>query len=177
MYPLIRLAAVMLRARRRPPLDLDETATLSLRCWPWDLDIYAEMNNGRVLTLYDLGRFDHAQRIGLIPVLKPNGWGFAVGGASVRYRKRVRAFDRIEMKTTVLGRDERWFYTRQSMLVRGETVSSTLMRTCCTSRAGGVPTDAVAEALGAPDWRPALPDWVRAWIEAEGARPWPPEPG
>jgi hypothetical protein len=26
-------------------------------CWPLDADIFWEMNNGRILTFYDLGRF------------------------------------------------------------------------------------------------------------------------
>jgi hypothetical protein len=31
-------------------------------------------------------------------------------------------------------------------------------------------------AHGEPGWRPALPDWIGAWIEAEAVRPWPPAP-
>jgi acyl-CoA thioesterase FadM len=175
MYPFARLALVSRAARRRPPLPVDGTSRLRLTCWPWDLDMFAEMNNGRVLTLYDLGRFDQAIRTGLVAKLKPHGWGFAVGGASVRYRRRVRAFDRITLVTTPRGRDDRWFYLEQTMLVRGAAVSNALLRTCVTDRNGIVPTDRVADALGAPGWRPALPGWIAAWAEAEAARPWPPD--
>ncbi len=175
MYPFLRLALVVRSARRRPALPLDGASRLSLRCLPFDLDVFAEMNNGRVLTLYDLGRFDHAVRTGLIDRLKPNGWGFAVGGASVRYRKRVKLFDRIELLTRPVCRDHRWFYMRQTMTVRGAAVSSGLMRTCVTDRAGLVPTDRVVAALGREDWRPEIPDWVARWIAGEDARPWPPE--
>lgn len=175
MYPFLRLALVSRAARRRPKLPLDGASDLSLRCTPLDLDMFGEMNNGRVLTLYDLGRFDHAIRTGLTDLLKPKRWGFAVGGASVRYRRRVRLFDRITLTTRPLGRDDRWFYLRQTMSVRGAPVSSGLMRTCVTDRAGVVATDAVMAALGAPDWRPPLPGWVETWIAAEAARPWPPE--
>ena len=174
MYPFVRLALVSRAAKRRDPLPIDGVGTLRLTCWPWDLDMFVEMNNGRVLTLYDLGRFDHAHRIGLIALLKPNRWGFAVGGASVRYRRRVRGFDRLDLKTHCLGRDARWFYMHQVMERRGEAVSSGLIRVCCTDRSGIGPTDRVAGALGAPDWRPVLPGWVQAWIVAEDARAWPP---
>ena len=174
MYPFARLALVSAIAKRRAPLPVDGLSTVRLTCMPWDIDMFVEMNNGRVLTLYDLGRFDHAHRIGLIAQLKPNGWGFAVGGASVRYRKRVRVFDRLDLHTHCIGRDARWFYMQQAMERGGETVSSGLMRVCCTDRGGIVPTDRVLAALGQPDWRPELPDWVTAWIDAEGLRPWPP---
>lgn len=174
MYPFVRLALVARAARRRPPIPPDGASALRLTCWPWDLDMFVEMNNGRVLTLYDLGRFDHAIRSGLTARLRPNGWGFAVAGASVRYRRRVRAFDRIRLTTRPLGRDARWFYIHQVMAVRGEAVSAGLMRTCVTDRRGVVPTDTVMAALGAPDWRPELPAWAAAWAAAEDARPWPP---
>ena len=54
MYPLTRLALVSLKALRATPLEADGIAGTSFRCRPWDLDKFMEMNNGRVLTLYDL---------------------------------------------------------------------------------------------------------------------------
>lgn len=174
MYPFIRLALVSRAARRRPGLAPDDASELRLTCWPWDLDVFAELNNGRVLTLYDLGRFDHAVRSGLSAQLRQRRWGLAVGGASIRYRKRVRAFDRIVLRTRPVFRDARWFYMHQAMEVRGEVVSAGLMRVCVTDAQGIVPTDRVCAALGAPDWRPEAPGWVAAWIAAEDARPWPP---
>jgi acyl-CoA thioesterase FadM len=177
MYPFVRLALTFRAARRRPPLAFDAAADLRLTCWPWDLDMFAELNNGRVLTLYDLGRFDHGVRCGLTALLRPRGWGLAVGGASVRYRRRVRAFDRITLRTRPIGRDARWVYVHQAMEVRGEAVSAALLRLCCTDARGIVPTDAVMAALGRPDWRPELPAWAAAWVAAEDARPWPPEVG
>jgi acyl-CoA thioesterase FadM len=175
MYPFARLALVSRRAKRRPSLPIDGVSHLRLTCWPFDIDMFAEMNNGRVLTLYDLGRFDHAHRIGLIALLKPNRWGFAVGGASVRYRRRVRAFDRLTLSTQAAGMDERWFYMHQVMRRGEEAVSAGLMRVCCTSKAGIVPTAEVLAALGAPGYTMPPPGWVQAWIDAEAQRPWPPE--
>lgn len=177
MYPFARLALVARAARRRPAIPLDGLSELRLTCWPWDLDMFAEMNNGRVLTLYDLGRFDHSIRSGVTALGRARGWGFAVGGASVRYRRRVRAFDRIRLFTRPVGCDARWFYIHQVMRVRGEAVSAGLMRTCVTDRKGIVPTDAVLEALGGAAPPATVPDWVAAWIGAEDARPWPPDLG
>jgi acyl-CoA thioesterase FadM len=174
MYPFVRLALVARAAKRRGALPVDGTGELRLTCMPWDLDMFAEMNNGRVLTLYDLGRIDHAHRIGLIGLLKPNRWGFAVGGASVRYRRRVRAFDRLTLRTHCVGRDDRWFYMHQAMERGGEAVSAGLMRVCCTDRDGIVSTDRVVAALGYPAWAPPLPGWVQAWVAADAERPWPP---
>lgn len=93
MYPFIRLATGVLGARRAPrlahPLD---THVSHHRCWPWDIDMFAEMNNGRMLTLYDLGRFQLAARAGLIDALVKHGWALTIAGSSTRYRKRITTF-------------------------------------------------------------------------------------
>ena len=174
MYPMIRLATCLLRARRSPAIAPGDTIEAHFVARPWDMDVFFEMNNGRHLTLFDMGRFEYSARCGLWRNVKRKGWGFAVGGASVRYRRRIRMFDRVTTFTTLLGRDARWFYFNQSHMVRGVVCSSTLARTAVTGEDGIVPTQTVAEAMGAPDWNPPLPDWVQDWTRADAVRPWPP---
>ncbi len=175
MYPLIRLARVFWEARGRAPLGFGDVSEISVRCWPWDLDLFAELNNGRVLTLFDLGRFDLAMRVGLVGALRRNRWGLAVAGGSTRFRRRITAFEKISMRTRAVCRDERWIYLEQSMWVGDQPACSALLRTCVTSRRKYVPTDDVAAEIGAADWRPEMPDWVSRWAEADALRPWPPE--
>jgi acyl-CoA thioesterase FadM len=136
--------------------------------------MWMELNNGRTLTLYDLGRIPLASRAGLLEALKKNRWGLTMAGASVRYRRRVRAFDRIEMHSRLIGWDERFIYLEQSMWVKGEAASNILYRSAVTDVKGIVPTSKVADALGIEEELTDLPDWVRAWIDAEALRPWPP---
>ncbi len=176
MYPVIRLLLSSLAAYRAPKVAVDAVGEMTFICRPWDLDMFLEMNNGRVLTLYDLGRFDLSIKCGLWQTLRQQGWGLAVAGSTVRYRKRIRLFDRVTMKTQLVGTDERWFYIAQSMWVRGEPTSSVLLRTCVTAKGRSILTDEVREAMGAEDWHPALPEWVAAWDEGDKLRPWPPLP-
>ena len=60
--------------RRAPTLTVGEFHVSHHRCWPWDLDLWLELNNGRALTLYDLGRLVLAKRTGLLSLLKEKGW-------------------------------------------------------------------------------------------------------
>jgi acyl-CoA thioesterase FadM len=175
MYPFVRFGIEMARARRAPRLPIDGVHLSRHTCLPWDIDPWRELNNGRTLTLYDLGRIPLAARIGLLDRVRANGWGLAVAGVSVRYRRRVRAFDRIEMRSRFAGRDARFLYTAQAMYRRGEAVSSILVRSAVTSAEGIVPTDRVVAAMGDPGWGRPLPAWIEAWTEAEARRPWPPE--
>ena len=174
MYPFLRMFKEMVRASRMPPLGLFDTHVSHHLCWPWDLDPWVELNNGRTLTIYDLGRLPLGARTGIHRVLKAKGWGMTVAGSSVRYRRRVTVFSRITTYSRCLGWDDRFLYTEQSMWKGEECASQVLIRSAIVSKAGIVPPSELAKAAGEPTDSPDLPDWVKAWIEAEATRPWPP---
>ncbi|WP_099825870.1 thioesterase family protein [Oceaniglobus indicus] len=175
MYPVIRLAKEMLKFRKAPPLGLFDTHVSHHVCWPQDIDVWRELNNGRTLTLYDFGRMVLFQRLGVINVMRREGWIGTVAGSSVRYRRRVRLFHRVEMRTRIVGWDARFLYIEQSMWRKGEATSNALMRTAVTDGNGIVPMARAATALGHDGASPPLPDWIAAWAEADARRPWPPE--
>lgn len=175
MYPAIRLVAQLFKHRNDPPLPPLGTHVSRHMCLPWDIDLWMELNNGRTLTLYDLGRTVAAQRAGLIAVLKQNRWGLTMAGASVRYRRRIRTFETIEMRSRVAWWDERFFYVEQSMWKNDrECANHIVYRSAVTSKAGIVSPDVVVQALDPTLQKPEPPDWIAAWIAAEGKRPWPP---
>jgi acyl-CoA thioesterase FadM len=174
MYPALRLGLITLSERRKAPLGLFDRHVLPLRCLPWDLDGFLEMNNGRVLTLYDLGRFAMSIRVGLWDKLREQRWGLVVAGSSVRYRARITGFQRFDLHTRLIGWDHRFFYIEQAMW-RGDTCCNhALLRTGVTARGRLAPVHSVTEALGHAGPAPALPGWVTAWTEADADRPWPP---
>ena len=173
MYPYLRTVRVLLSAHFGTRLTLDSESVVGLWTWLGDIDAFWELNNGRHLTLMDLGRFDLAVRSGFVKVLHREGWGLTVGGASVRFRHRVPPFSRVLLRTRVVGHDERWFYFHQKIERNDRVCSAALVRTGITSKGGLVPVEQVLEATGRPEWRPELPRWVQAWIDAESERPWP----
>lgn len=174
MYPFVRMMKEIWTSRRADPLGLTDTHVSHHICWPWDLDMWAELNNGRTLTLFDLGRIPLAVRTGLVGILRQKRWGITVAGNSVRYRRRVRAFERLEMHSRCIGWDDKFLYMEQSMWKAGECTSHMLIRSAVTSKAGIVNPTEVLAAMGKAVQRPALPDWVNAWTAADATRPWPP---
>ena len=175
MYPVFRLAAHMLRHRRSEPLPITGTHVGHHICWPWDIDPWMELNNGRTLTLYDLGRVALFGRTGSARAMRANGWAPAVAGLSIRYRRRVKVFDRFEMRSRVVGWDARFFYFEQGMWRQGEFTSHVLVRLAVTDGNGMVPMARVLAAMGEDPDGPPLPGWVAAWSAAEAERPWPPQ--
>ncbi|HMS93996.1 MAG TPA: acyl-CoA thioesterase [Tabrizicola sp.] len=174
MYPFLRMFKELARARRMPTLGLFDTHVSHHICWPWDLDPWIELNNGRTLTLFDLGRLPLGLRTGIHKHLIAKGWGLTVAGSSVRYRKRVTMFSRLTVHSRCLGWDARFLYTEQSMWKGEECTSHVLIRSAIVSKAGIVPPAELAKAAGVPSESPDLPDWVKAWIAADNSRPWPP---
>lgn len=175
MYPFLRLATELYLNRRAPALGVFETHTSHHRCLPWDLDPWNELNNGRTLTLYDLGRIPAGRRLGLDRALAAQRWGMTVAGVSVRYRKRIQAFDRVEMHTRCLGWDGRFIYTEQSLWKGADCANQILLRSAVTSRDGIVAPARLMVSLTLDGTSPALPGWVQAWIAADAQRPWPPD--
>lgn len=175
MYPVIRLGKEFIKFRNAAPLTIGETHVSHHMCLPWDLDIWMELNNGRTLTIYDLGRLVMAKRSGLIGAMKKNKWGLTMAGACVRYRRRIRMFETVEMQSRATCWDDRFIYIEQSMWKKnGECANHIVYRAALTDHNGIVAPARIAAALNAPDTSPPIPEFIAKWIEAENARPWPP---
>lgn len=175
MYPVVRLGWQTFKHRNAPPLGLGAIHESTHYCLPWDLDVFGELNNGRTLTFYDLGRIPLGRRTGLLTALKRRNWRLTVAGASVRYRRRIVTFEHITMRSRFLGWDARFFYTEQSMWRRdGDCAGHVLIRSAATAGRGIISPADVAVEMGLDPQSPVLPAWVQAWVAAEGQRPWPP---
>jgi acyl-CoA thioesterase FadM len=153
-------------------MRLDEESMLKMRVLFGDIDFYPELNNGRHLTVMDMGRLDLAAKTGLLRIVHKKKWGLAVAGASVRYRHRLKAFQSFRLYTRIVALDDRWFYFHQSIVRKGKIHSSALVRAGITRKNGLVPVKEVLDVLGMSDWDPGMPEWVKAWTEAEELRPW-----
>ncbi|MDO4441159.1 MAG: acyl-CoA thioesterase [Moraxella sp.] len=181
MYPFLRLTKTIVKSS----LDLKDGNTLSLidtaeyhfTASVNDIDNFLEMNNGRIFTLFDLGRTDFAIRSGLGKKLIKNRWGLVVAGSTIQYRKRIRAFDKVTMKTRICAVDERWFYIEQTMWVKGKCTCHALLRTAVTNFKSGkaLPTQEVLASLDYADISLPPDEWVQAWIDADKMRPYPNE--
>lgn len=175
MYPFIRIFAEIRRARKQKPIGLFDQQRVTVRIYPWDLDIFRELNNGRALTLYDIARISLSVRSGLDKILRQNKWGITVAGSFVRYRKRVTLWQKIEITAQCIGIDDRFYYMLQNMYRNGEPVGQALYRAAVTQN-GLVKPYLLAQAAGIELADvPILPAWVQTISLADMERPWPPE--
>lgn len=151
MNLLLRLALVLIQGRRGPRVNLFDTTSLQMRVWPTDLDVLLHMNNGRYLSLMDLGRMNLLVRCGFWAAARQRGWFPVVGSATVTYSRSLRAFDRFQLDTRLVSWDKRWFYLDQSFVRDGKIIAQATVKAMILSPAGSVPTKEALAAIGISD--------------------------
>jgi acyl-CoA thioesterase FadM len=164
---LLKTLILALFSRRR--LSALEESRIRFLCWPGDLDANWHMNNGRYLTLMDLGRLDLTLRSGLIRALVKRRWNPVAGGVMIRYRRPLKLFERVELRTRALGWDEKWFYMDQRIYnAEGKLASVALVKALFLGPGGPVVPEEIARAMGHEAGSPELPASVGAWKQSEG---------
>ncbi|MEM7303044.1 MAG: acyl-CoA thioesterase [Pseudomonadota bacterium] len=175
MYPFGRLIWQMIIAAQQPKLEAWEEHTSYHYCMPWDVDMFGEMNNGRVLTFTDLGRFPLALRGGLIGVILRKKWQLSMAGATVRWQRRILPFRRYTMKSSAIGCDEKFVYLHHTIWRNEMCHASILYRACARKGRERIPIEEFLAEIRITEEVPALPAWVENWRKCEDTRSWPPE--
>ena len=173
MYPYIKLLSTIVKSRFKPNLKLDDTYSIKFRVGITDIDLFMELNHARYLSLMEMARWDFVSRAGLLGIMKKNKWGIAMGAVNIRYRRRIPLFARFEITTKMICHDGRWVYLLQEFHRENKIHASALVKGGIISKEGLVNAPVVAKVMGQDNWGNEVPEWVNAWIEAEGKRPWP----
>jgi acyl-CoA thioesterase FadM len=164
----LRLVRVLLGTLSGPRLGIFDTSILRMRTWPADVDVW-RANNGRYVTMMDLGRVDYFCRAGFLRPLVARGWHPIVGGLTIRYRRSLVVGRPFEIHTKVLWWDARFVYFEQRFEQDGETAAIAIVRGAAQARVGGsVPMEKVTRALALPT-PPPCPEAVRLWLLADEA--------
>lgn len=144
----LRYLYAALVALWRSRLDVLGESRVSMRVWPWDLDVNMHLNNGRFLSLMDLGRVDLIVRTGLLRMILRDRWFPVVGAATVRFRRPLNPFQRFDLTTRVVGWDEKWVYLEHRFECGGKVAALGYIQALFRSPAGNVPVEALLEAVG-----------------------------
>ncbi|MBI3132768.1 MAG: thioesterase family protein [Acidobacteria bacterium] len=150
MNLLFRLVWLLLTVKFRSRLGILDDSMRRFIVWPNDLDLNLHMNNGRYLTVMDLGRFDLTFRTGLGRLLFQRRWRPVVGGVRITYRRSLDPFQRYELHTRLHAWDAKWVYLEQRFIRNGQVHAEAMVKAIFLGPAGSVPSDVVGAALGLP---------------------------
>lgn len=167
-----RLFLLQLRIRLRPTVrgrrpSLWDEARTPFRVTLTDLDPLRHVNNGKYLSMLDLGRLDLMIRSGFWAAIAEQGWYPVVSAQTITYKRSLTLGQRFELVTRVLGLDDRAAYLEQTFVRRGTVVARAVVQARFLRKAGGTVTPSeLLEAAGSADHELTLPGWVHEWAGA-----------
>ncbi len=169
---LLRIGRQAYRATGRAPPS--HVSRLQFRVGLGDIDVNLHMNNGRTVTVMDLGRIDLLIRTGAYREMRRRRVTGVIAAQRVRYRAALAFGDRFRLESRILGwPDEGVIFDHRVWRIRHgrETLAVT-----ATARFVFIPWRrrmqrlAPAEVLTGSRWAgasPAIPEPMRAWLDAE----------
>jgi len=169
MNLILRLLYVLLwgtRGARLQPLD---ESVVKFRVFPNDLDTNLHMNNGRYLTLMDLGRLDLLVRMGVVREVRRRRWNPVVASLAIRYRRSLAPWQSYELRTRLVAWDDRWFFLEQRFTRGGETMAVAMVKALFVGPGGRVPPRELVDVAGYDVVTPEIPESIRRWEAAEDA--------
>lgn len=156
MNLIFRMFLTIFFAKRAAPLNPLDISRVTMRVLPNDLDVQMHMNNGRFLSIMDLGRIDLMVRTGFWAVAKQNGWFPLVGSVKIDYRRTLAVFEKFEMTSQIISWDDRWIFMEQQLISGGKMAAKATFKTMIRGKNGLVKPTEVMMATGVDLVSPAL---------------------
>jgi acyl-CoA thioesterase FadM len=163
MFPWLRLFRVALSLIGQPRIEPLAVTRIRLRVWPNDLDANLHVNNGRYLSLADIGRMHWFVRAGIFGLARRERALPIVGDAIAKFRRDLKCFERFEIHSRILGWDQRWGFIEHRFIRNGRVLGVVAVRGMFKGPDGSLDPGLFLHGLGLSIASPPLPEWVAQW--------------
>lgn len=176
MHLYFRVLWVLLSSFFKPKISsILDVSVLKFKVLPNDLDFNMHMNNGRYLTVMDLGRFDLVLRAGLLQIMMKQKSVPILGSATIRYRLPLTPFQSYELHTRIVSWDNKWAYMEQRFIIadggpkNGAIAAVALVKGSFYDQKNKrtVPTKDVLSLAGLAVETPEIPEHIVEWQKSE----------
>lgn len=157
----LRLFWILITAKFRPKAHLLAATKIKGRVLPNDLDMNMHVNNGRYLSMADLGRVDHLAKTGFLNIMIKRKWKPIIASVNARYIKGLTVWQEYELTTKFLCWDEKWGYFEHRFERNGKLVAVVYIKGLFVGPNGRVAIEEAARALGVTEPSPPMPDEVK----------------
>jgi len=120
---------------------------LSLRCWPWDCDVFRHMNNARYLSIMDLGRWHFILATGLWREFKAHHALPVAARVEIDFRRSIKPFESFILETRQRKVGTKSVVVSQTFLVDGQIAAVGLVTLAFLTRGRAVEVAPVLAAL------------------------------
>lgn len=142
-----RLIYILLKSWRSARLEPLATSVIPMRVWINDLDLNRHMNNGRFLTIMDLGRMDLLKRTGTLKMAIANKWMPIVGTASMEFLRPLKFAQQYELHSRISSWDDKWFYIEQIFYSRDKIIAVGKIKGLLRGKSGNVSPNHIMQQL------------------------------
>ncbi len=151
-------------------LGIFDESILSFRVGFSDVDFNFHVNNGRYLTIMDLGRLDLALRNGMWKTIRKHKLRPSAGSVAARFRQELRLFEGFDLVSRILGIDQKWIYIEHVLRKQNGIVAARAIvkATLTQKKTGSFSPMRILEESNItipPDY--TMPGYLKSWIEAE----------
>ena len=163
-----RFLWVILFSKFETPVHLFDESSIHFRVLPTDVDLLWHMNNGRYFSLMDLARLNFTIRNKIFPLLRKNKIYAVAASEMIRFKKSLDLFHRFEIKTKLLGWDNKFFYIAHYFKKQNKIYAISLVKGCFLHKKTGLLNpNHVLSLIGHLHTSPSLPEWVKNWQSAD----------
>ena len=163
MFPWLRLSKTLLIRSGAPRIGLLDTTCVRMRIWPNDLDFNLHVNNGRYLTLADIGRVDWFVRSGVLRLAREQKAIPVVGDALAKFRRELRVGQSFKIRSRLVGWDARWGFLEHRFYRANRAIGVVAIRGVFRGPEGALDPGTFLAGLGLKLASPALPNWIAEW--------------
>src|SRR5688500_10415886 len=139
MLLFFRFLFTMFKSRFRSRIGPLDESVVRFTALPHDCDLNFHLNAGRYVSFMDVARIELIGRVRFIGPMLRRKWRPVAGGAVLRFRKSVLPFERFDIRSRVIGWDEKWIYVEHIVEKGGEFCAIGHMRTVIRSKTATIP--------------------------------------
>lgn len=161
-----RLLLLLLSSFWKKPLGILDESVITLTVLPNDIDI-RKISDDRYFALMDLGRMDLVFRSGTLKFMVKHNWVPVVTFNTLRFRYPLKAFQRYQLKTSIVWWDDATFYWKQTFERKGRIVATGYLCGGPLGPNGQVPPQEVLDKIGQSPIKPSKPEIAAKLRELE----------
>lgn len=165
MNLLIRFTYQTILSFFLPKLSLEDEDRVALRVLPNDLDLNWHLNNGRYLSMMDLGRMRITIRMNFHKMAMKYKWGAVVGGARIVYLRSLGPLQKFTLITKPAGIYKDWFFVEQRFESKGKLAAAALVKVTFVKNGKRILGEEVLEKMGVVN--PEVSPYLESFFESE----------